>query len=47
MWPWLEGYFPMKEAYDEGGYEARSSNFEAGVAERIIDNSLALLETLR
>ena len=42
-----EGYFPMKEAYDEGGYEARSSNFEAGVAERIIDNSLALLETLR
>ena len=20
-----EGYYPMKEAYDEGGYEARSS----------------------
>ena len=28
-----EGYFPMREAYDEGGYEARSSVFAAGVAE--------------
>ncbi len=27
-----QGYFPMKEAYDEGGYEAGSSNFRAGVA---------------
>ncbi len=42
-----EGYFPMKEAYDEGGYEARSSNFEAGVAERIIKQSTALLDSLR
>ena len=31
-----QGYFPMKEAYDEGGYEARSSDFAAGVAELII-----------
>lgn len=31
-----EGYFPMQEAYDEGGYEARSSIFKAGVAEQII-----------
>lgn len=41
-----EGYFPMQEAYDEGGYEARSSCFRAGVAERIIDESLALLQSL-
>lgn len=42
-----EGYFPMKDAYDEGGYEARSSNFEAGVAERIVQQSTALLDSLR
>ena len=42
-----QGYFPMKEAYDEGGYEARSSNFKAGVAELIIDEATKLIETLR
>jgi len=42
-----EGYFPMREAYDEGGYEARSSVYAAGVAERIIDEGLALLGDLR
>ena len=42
-----EGYFPMKDSYDEGGYEARSSNFKAGVAERIIDEGLALLSDLK
>ena len=41
-----EGYYPMKEAYDEGGYEARSSNFRAGVAELLIEESLALLNEL-
>lgn len=38
-----EGYFPMQEAYDEGGYEARSSIFKAGVAERLVEHSLHLL----
>ena len=42
-----EGYFPMKEAYDEGGYEARSSIFKAGVAEKIIAESRGLLTSLR
>lgn len=42
-----EGYFPMQEAYDEGGYESRSSNFEAGVAEQIIEQSTAQLDSLR
>lgn len=41
-----EGYYPMKEAYDEGGYEARSSKFKAGVAELLIEESLALLDAL-
>lgn len=42
-----DGYFPMREAYDEGGYEARSSPFSAGVAERIIEEGLSLLTELR
>jgi len=42
-----EGYFPMMDAYTEGGYEARSSNYKAGVAERLIEEGKALLETLK
>ena len=38
-----EGYFPMRDSYDEGGYEARTSQFKAGVAEFIIDESKKLL----
>jgi len=41
-----EGYFPLMDAYEEGGYEARSSRFKAGVAERIIAESKALLAEL-
>lgn len=42
-----EAYFPMKDAYDEGGYEARSSSFKAGVAEQIIEEGKMLLRDLR
>ena len=42
-----EGYFPMKEAYDEGGYEARSSIYRAGVAERLIEEGKKLLDEMR
>ena len=41
-----EGYFPMKDSYDEGGYEARSSRFAAGVAETIIEEGKALIKSL-
>ena len=41
------GYFPMQDAYDEGGYEARVSRFKAGVAEHIIAESLNILGQLR
>jgi hypothetical protein len=41
------GYFPMQDAYDEGGYEARSSRYKAGTAELIIEESKKLLATLR
>ena len=40
-------YFPMQSAFDEGGYEARSCFFKAGVAERIIDGALELLSEIR
>ncbi len=42
-----EGYFPMQDSYDEGGYEARSSRFKAGVAEFIIKEGKELLTSLR
>ena len=42
-----EGYFPMRDAYDEGGYEARSSRFSAGVAELMIEEGRKLLGDLR
>jgi len=41
------GYFPMRECYEEGGYEARSSRFKPGVAEIIIDEGTALLAEMR
>ena len=41
------GYFPVQSAYDEGGYEARSSKFRAGVAERIVDGAAELLAQMR
>ena len=42
-----DGYFPAKDAYDEGGYEAKSSNFRRGVAELIIDEGKKLLADLK
>ncbi len=41
-----EGYFPMQDAYDEGGYEARSSAFRPGVAELMIREGKELLQSL-
>ncbi len=41
-----EGYYPMRSAYEEGGYEARSSRFKPGVAEALIDSSVSILKAL-
>ena len=41
------GYFPMMDAYEEGGYEAGSSPFKAGVAELIIAEGRELLKELK
>ena len=42
-----QGYFPMQSAYDEGGYEARSSSYKAGVAETLIASGKELLSELK
>lgn len=41
------GYFPMKEAYDEGGYEAGNSPYRSGTAEKVIAEGCDLLGQLR
>ena len=41
-----EGYFPVKAAYDEGGYEARSSRYKSGVAETIVDGGKQIIAEL-
>lgn len=40
------GYFPMQDSYDEGGYEARSSSFKAGVAELIVKEGKELIKSM-
>ncbi len=42
-----EGYFPNLEAYQEGGYESRSSIFKAGVAETLAETGLRILTDLK
>ena len=39
-------YLPTKEAFDEGGFEARTSEFKRGIAEIIIEESKKMLEEL-
>jgi len=41
-----EGYYPMQDSYDEGGYEAGTSRFKAGTAEQIIREGRELLTKL-
>lgn len=38
---------PAMDVYIEGGYEARSSNFKAGVAERMIEIGKEMLAELK
>ncbi len=42
-----DGYFPMKDSFDEGGYEAKSSIFKAGVGELIVKEGKSLLGSLK
>lgn len=40
------GYFPFSDAYEQGGYESRTSDFGPSVATDLIAGQLALLRTL-
>ena len=42
-----DGYYPVMQAYLEGGYEACASRFKAGVAELLIEEGKQLLACLR
>jgi hypothetical protein len=42
-----DGYYPMMDCYEEGGYETSGSPFKAGVGEMILKEGLALLSELR
>ena len=41
-----EGYFPTSAAFEEGGYEALSAKYAKGSAEKLIETSLEIIETL-
>ena len=41
-----EGYFPAGSAFDEGGYEARTSPYKADIAERIVCAAKRVLSAL-
>ena len=41
-----EGYFPMKSAFDEGGYEALNARYKGGTAEKLIEVSTQIINNL-
>ena len=41
-----EGYYPMKSAFSEGGYEALSATYKEGTAEKLIEVSTELVNGL-
>ena len=42
-----QGYFPVKSAFDEGGYEARSTDYTSGIAETLVAGTQELLNELK
>ena len=41
------GYVPTKSAYDEGGYEARSSAFKRGCDDIVVERMLEILNKIK
>ena len=41
-----EGYYPVKSAFEEGGYEAATAKYRAGTAEKIMEGSTELVNGL-
>jgi len=42
-----EGYYPMKSAFDEGGYEALNARYRKGTAEKLIEVSTEVINSLK
>ena len=42
-----EGYYPMKSAFDEGGYEALNARYKKGTAEMLVEVSTELINSLK
>ena len=42
-----DGYFPTKNIFEGGGYEAGASRFEVGTAEKLIDAAIELTKELK
>lgn len=42
-----EGYYPIQQAFDEGGYEAITSLYVAGTAEKLIEASSEIIKTIK
>ncbi len=42
-----EAYYPMKWAFDENGYEASTSRYVAGTAEKLIEESVKTIKSLK
>ena len=42
-----DGYFPTKNIFEGGGYEAGASRFEIGTAEKLIDAAIELANNLK
>ena len=41
-----EGYYPMQRSFDEGGYEALTARYVAGTAEKLIEASTEIVNSL-
>jgi len=41
----FEGYYPVRKAYEQGGYEAVSAKYVPGTAEKLVETSLELLRS--
>ena len=41
-----EGYYPTENAFTEGGYEANSARYRRGTAEKLIEESIKLVNSL-
>jgi len=41
-----EGYYPTENAFAEGGYEANSARYQRGTAEKLIEASTQLINSL-